>query len=320
MEPEQKDVLENPVAEPPGEEEDGRRQREPTAPAGAPETAFTQAAGCDCLKEPGDRAEEARGDPAGPAFVYALGRIEARFPSLAVEKEYAQVVAGAESVDLTDDEALHRVLSDPQNRYLARQMCYVLTVQGLDAYLLRPVDPVDFSLLVEAVRPVSSPLDIDVVIGRRGPLAPPELCNGLTVPVVAFDQIYSFAGADLVKAVERPEKIPAKGFETAAGKLLERLMQVGDNAGTEDEHRAINYLAVRNEDVYRNTVSAYAEGSTLSAVEVLPSRLSGTRKVLDVVFSYTGRKTDVTEKSFVRVDVTEEFPFMVTHWSPYYDR
>ena len=30
--------------------------------------------------------------------------------------------------------------------------------------------------------------------------------------------------------------------------------------------------------------------------------------------------TDVIEKFFVRVDVTEEFPFLVTKMSPYYDR
>jgi hypothetical protein len=58
----------------------------------------------------------------------------------------------------------------------------------------------------------------------------------------------------------------------------------------------------------------------LSAVEVRPSPLSGTRNIVDVIFSYTNRNTDVTEKFFVRVDVTEEFPFLVTKMSPYYDR
>jgi hypothetical protein len=48
--------------------------------------------------------------------------------------------------------------------------------------------------------------------------------------------------------------------------------------------------------------------------------LSGTRKIVDVIFSYTNRTTDVVEKFFVRVDVTEEFPFLVTKLSPYYDR
>jgi len=32
------------------------------------------------------------------------------------------------------------------------------------------------------------------------------------------------------------------------------------------------------------------------------------------------RQTDVTEKYFVRVDVSERFPFLVTRLSPYYDR
>ena len=48
-----------------------------------------------------------------------------------------------------------------------------------------------------------------------------------------------------------------------------------------------------------------------------PSPLSGTRKVVDVVFSWTNRNTDFTEKYFVRCDMTEEFPFLVTKLSPY---
>jgi len=40
----------------------------------------------------------------------------------------------------------------------------------------------------------------------------------------------------------------------------------------------------------------------------------------DVVCTYTNRQTDVVEKYFCRVDVTEEFPFLDTKTSPYYDR
>lgn len=50
-----------------------------------------------------------------------------------------------------------------------------------------------------------------------------------------------------------------------------------------------------------------------------PSPLSGTRNVVEVIFDYTNRNTDYTEKYFVRVDMTEEFPFLVTKLSPYYD-
>ena len=67
-------------------------------------------------------------------------------------------------------------------------------------------------------------------------------------------------------------------------------------------------------------VEAYGQSCSLAAVEVRPSRLSSTRKIVDVIFAFTNRSTDVTEKYFVRVDVTEEFPFLVTKLSPYFDR
>ncbi|MDI9416209.1 MAG: hypothetical protein WBI09_11175, partial [Methanothrix sp.] len=57
-----------------------------------------------------------------------------------------------------------------------------------------------------------------------------------------------------------------------------------------------------------------------TGVEARPSRLSGARKIVSVIFSYTNRETDVTEKFFVRVDVSEKFPFLVTKMAPYYDR
>ena len=60
--------------------------------------------------------------------------------------------------------------------------------------------------------------------------------------------------------------------------------------------------------------------ASLTSVDVLPSPLSGTRKIVDVVFSFTDRATDVVSKFFTRVDVTECFPFLVTKMSPYYDR
>jgi hypothetical protein len=42
--------------------------------------------------------------------------------------------------------------------------------------------------------------------------------------------------------------------------------------------------------------------------------------MLDVIFSYTNRNTDVVDKCFLRVDVTDEFLFLVTKLSPYNDR
>jgi hypothetical protein len=237
-----------------------------------------------------------------------------------VEKEFAQVTGRAETKGKTDREAMQAVLSARENRYLARQLCWVLTLQGLETYLLTPRDSADFDLLVEAVRPTPRPTDLDVVIGSRGPLAPPEICNGLMVPIVVFDQIYSFDRETLIKSIPRPEKVAAKEFHPAAEELFDRIMQMTDNAGATDENRALNYLAVRYPAIYVKVAEQFAANASLSAVEVRPSALSAVRKIVDVIFAFTNRTTDVTEKFFVRADVTEEFPFMVTKMSPYYDR
>jgi hypothetical protein len=254
------------------------------------------------------------------SFVYALGRIEARCPNLACEKEFAQATGRADAAGLTDREALHKVLSQRQNRYLVRQLCWVFTIEGLETYILVPRDPVDYDMLVEAVRPAPRPTDVDVVIGVRGPIAPPEMCNGLMVPIVVFDQIYSFDIDSLIKSIPRPKEIPAKEFAATAEELFMRIMQMADNAGATDEHRAPNYCAVRYPALYAKAAEEFALNSSLAGVGVLLSPLSVARRIVEVIFSYTNRNTDVTEKFFVRVDVTEEFPFLVTKLSPYYDR
>jgi hypothetical protein len=257
--------------------------------------------------------------PAAPGFVYVMGTVEPRFPSLGVEKEFAQATGRAATAGLTDRAALKAVLSERQNRYLVRELCWVLTVEGLETYLLRPRDPADFDLLLETLRATPRTTDLDVVIGTRGPLAPPEACNGLLVPMLAFKQIYSFDVDSFSKAIPRPDAVPEEEFAPVAEEVLGRIMQMADNGGATDQHRALNYLATRYPAIYATTAEAHRRGSALSAIEARPSRLNGIRRILDVVFTFTHRQTDVTDRYFTRVDVTEEFPFLMSKMAPYYD-
>src|SRR5205814_8917068 len=107
------------------------------------------------------------GTAASPSYVYAIGRIEARFPRPSVEKEFAQATGRAETAGLTDRQAIQSVLSQRANRYLARQLCWVLEIEGLGTYILVPRDPAGVDLLVEALRPTASPRNIDVVVSVR---------------------------------------------------------------------------------------------------------------------------------------------------------
>lgn len=282
--------------------------------AHSPHVSPATCANCGSVAEPNGNAVTP------PSYVFAIGRVEMRFPTLALEKEFAQATARTDTKGLTDRKAIHAVLSERTNRYILRQVCWIFTIEGLETYILVPRDPADYDQLLEAVRPQPSPFDIDVVVGVRGPIAPAEMCNGLMVPIVAFDQIYSFDRDALVKALPAPKRGKGKEFETAAGELFDRFMLLADNAGSTDDHRALNYLAVRYPAVYNTVADAFDRDLSLTAVDVQSSPLSATRKIVDVIFSFTNRKTDVIEKFFTRVDVTEEFPFLVTKMSPYFDR
>ena len=114
-------------------------------------------------------------------YIYALGQIETRFPRPSVEKEMAQATGRAATAGHTDHRAFYEVLSKRENRYLARQMCWVLSIQGLETYILQPRDPADLDLLINATQPQPTPW-ISTVIGIRGPVAPPSFATASWYP------------------------------------------------------------------------------------------------------------------------------------------
>jgi hypothetical protein len=122
-----------------------------------------------------------------PSYIYAIGKVVHRFPNRSLELELAQATGRRreeETRGRTHEEVIHTALTDPANRYIARQICYVLTIEGLETYILIPTHPLDIDRLAEALRPAPGVGDINVIIGRRGSIAPPEMCNGLMVPII----------------------------------------------------------------------------------------------------------------------------------------
>ena len=255
-------------------------------------------------------------------FVYAIGRVSHRFPNKSLEMELAQVIGQkpeGETKNLTLPEVVHKALKDQNNRYIARQICYVLNIEGLETYILVPRDPLDIDMLIQAIRPAPAPGDIDVIIGRRGSIAPPQMCNGLIVPIITVDQIYSFDRDALIKSIPKRRGASEEQFKKTASAVFDRIIQLADNTGATDEHRAVNYLLVRYDEIYHRTQALQEDNYSFIGIEVLPSHLSGARKVVDVIFSYENRTNRSPQKWFVRVDVTGEFPFLVSPMQEYFE-
>ncbi|MFI1659370.1 hypothetical protein ACH4ZU_31340 [Streptomyces sp. NPDC020472] len=279
-------------------------------------TVVQSSCGCTAAPSPAGGGEADDG-----GYVYVLGRVRAVFPNVSIQHEFFQVAGADGHTDSTEADAMYRVLSAPENRYLARQMCFVLSVQGVDTYILEATDPTGLDELVEALRPVNDARDLAVVVGSLGPVAPPSACQGLSVPVVSVVKTWGFDRRELLRAIDRPEGTPRKEFEKVVGALLDRLLQLSDNAGTDPVGRVLNYLTVRCQEMYRKTYEKRAEGCVLSSVEAGPSRLSTrSQAVITVVFSYTSLQTNVVEKYFVRVGLAGFFPFPVTPFQEYFVR
>jgi hypothetical protein len=271
---------------------------------------------CGCKNNPSPKNPSI----AEPSYVYALGRIEPRFPSIGIEREYRDAARRVETKDLTDRQVFAAVLSKRENKYLIRQMCWVFLVESVETYVIYPRDPSESSDLVEALQGNPIGEDIDLLIGFRNGFSSPALCGGLTVPVVHFEQLYTFTRPDLTH--EMLGKDSALSSEQQAAILIEvlqRVLQLADNAGNSDSHRALNFMAARYQPLYKKVAEMYGRNFSFDSIEVRESRLSGSRKVVEVVILFRNRNSDVPEKFLVRVDVTELFPFTTTPLSPFVD-
>jgi hypothetical protein len=305
----------------------GNGQPAPTQAAGLiakpPQTVAP--AGCVC-GAPGGVCTCHEGYAGLSGFVYAIGTIEADYPNTAIEREM-QILAQHLGVDITPDRDLttrptedrrwqHAVLSkDPKlTRYIARQLRWRLTIEDLPVFVLNPSDPSYFDDLIDALKrpkyanperragkrtakeavPIEAPAgrveDLDVVVGVTGPQTPEGIA-------VVMDQIFQ---------VDRNQLAPSG---------LAYLPQFADNHGLADEERACNFLAARY-----TPPRPQVDGYELSGMRVIPSRLgSGIGRILRAIYTFSNA-AGATKEHFVRVDVTHEFPMIVSPMQPYLER
>jgi hypothetical protein len=307
--------------------------------------------GCACGGASNGACTCSNAAAARSGLVYVLGTVDCKFPDQCVSNEF-QWVAETMGIEQGNDEPLrtwiYRVLTaepaeanpvelEPKKRgakkpeprkpepkksrprYIARQLCWELTVEGQLAYHLALDDWQDLDDLIECLR--ESP-HVDLVqIAGSSSMIPVEACQGEVAPVLQVAQITAYEPNDFVewvaKALQTPEGAPSNASELVLS-LLDRLVQAADNFGDEDQWRALNFLAVRYGPLYE----LYAEkvgrdDYLLDSIRVVPSRMSRQRplerQIVDVIFSFVNTKgACAVERYFTRVDITCMFPFIIT--------
>jgi PatG C-terminal len=190
-------------------------QPEVTAPQaraaqpGPAHMAIRPASGCACGGSDGDCTCD---DSGSLGYVYAIGTVTARFPSLNIEKEFMQAWGKQPTQVLTINDAnKFAVLSQGQNFYLAREMCWIFQSGDIDVFILQPRSYIELTDLVTCLAPTGSLVAYSMIIGELGPIAPPSLCNGAQLPVVTCNQVFSFTQQaflnSIVQAVQNDQTL-----------------------------------------------------------------------------------------------------------------
>ncbi|MBV6342097.1 hypothetical protein [Candidatus Magnetobacterium casense] len=251
--------------------------------------------------------------------IYAIGSIDMRFPNPGIEREFDYLATRIDTGILTREDIRYHVLR--QHPHLSGEVCWVMQIEGVDTYILIPSDVSVLDDLIECISPqISKGKNCNVIIGSKGPIAPAQACNALTVPVVAVDCMYYFDLPSFIKGIPpRKEAANQEDFDRLATDMISnKIMQMTDNIGEMDEHRALNYLAVRYDGIYRLLYDRSQE-SILEEISVLPSRLSPVREQLNVIFTFTHKRDGYKEKYYVRVDVSDKYPFLANKVTQYYE-
>jgi hypothetical protein len=275
--------------------------------------------------------------PAAPSrsrSIYAVGRLSPQFPSIGVEKEFIQLAGATEHRGPVERELLPRVLGEPDNRYLGRHLCWVFTAQHVDAFVVTPREGSDVGRLVDMVSSGSDDV-LHVVIGSALPVGTDSPCSGLGIPLVVAEQFFAFTLEEFIEALFREQAPGQEPLASTASQTADRahhddhsravvrdvflrLTRRADNLGIADEHRALNYLALRYPALYHMALQAFLDGKTLVGVDVRHN-YSLSRVVVSVRLTFRHRRDELVERYHCLVDVTEVFPFLASPLTLVYD-
>jgi|HubBroStandDraft_4_1064222.scaffolds.fasta_scaffold06610_3 hypothetical protein len=281
--------------------------------------------GCSC-GAPGGACTCAGNQAANSGFVYAIGTVEAEYPNVGIEREMQMMashlkveeVEPEKNVKLTEDRHWqHAVLSADRKstRYLARQLSWRLTIEDLPAFVLKPRDCCDIDDLIDCL--------------KRPKYSKPSGGKGKKEKKTGFDTVAPGLSEDLDVIVGVRGGNTSGGIEVYVDQIFQRDMlfphkhvyfsQIADNYGLTDQDRAYNFLTARY-DITPKIVDMQKEFG-LEGVPTIYSRLSGdTNRIVRVIFTFKSHNGLLEKKYFVRVDVTNEFPVIITPWHPYLDR
>ncbi|MBF0276001.1 MAG: hypothetical protein HQK84_12295 [Nitrospinae bacterium] len=257
-------------------------------------------------------------------YVFAAGKLTPEFPSENIKREFNRVIGLPQNTQPSDAQ-FYDALKDNKNFYLTKSLCWIFEIGGIESYVVVPKNSGQLTTFINILNKQvgteittsnsnddSGSMYFDTIVGKLGPMAPPEMCNGRTLPLLKAYRLENETVTDFVSFMNAETKLDTALLTN----LFLNLITLIDNDGSSDEHRAVNSLVFNSVDLYRllgdtlpnsssNTQIFPFKGVTAKSVDG-----SDGRKKVEVVFQYENPVTSAQEYLNGQVDVTDMFPFV----------
>jgi hypothetical protein len=288
----------------------GDEQIEQAAPAPASTPISAAPLGCvECVSP--------RVTPGGVSVqpVYAIGNLEARFPSLGVEREFAQAAGQSSFLAAPEVRLLVELLRRPENAYLGRQICWTLVAQGIDVMSLASESAVND--LLDAVDDITGQVVTVIGEGHSGGCLGIDSLTVTPAQLLWFklEELADHIGQSVTAANDEQSRRPTTETVTY---LARRIIGREGNLGLTPESRALNYLLLRYSGFHGVVADLSTEGLLLQGIEAQHSHRNS-RVVVEVRLVFREPRSDVHTYQRCQVDVTDIFPFLMTQLEETFD-
>jgi hypothetical protein len=252
--------------------------------------------------------------PSVEQYVYAIGRLDVRFPSLGIEREYQQRERALQDLPQQRHARIVSVLE--KNPHLATRVNWVFVVGGTPVFALTPASGSLKAAFFKALSRSQEPDFSCVAIGRVHSFANPATYGGLLLSQVSVDQLYAFSASEWAEGLSKAahpalesRKVEAGHFQSVSQAVFREVTTMPENMGLSDGHRALNYLLVQHPGMF--LAAAERPKHVLDRVETRVLQSVAGRRHVAVILKFLDRGTGVPERVYATVDVTEEWPFVV---------
>src|SRR5262249_15346251 len=147
---------------------------------------------------------------------------------------------------------------------------WVFVNEAQDCFVIVPRDHHELLVLIEGF--VSSKDNsVIVVVGRStlGTQWAPDTGEP-ALPRFGADQFISFEMDGFVGRVPRPADLPEEEFKNSVRTIFSRILRRSNNTGISDDHRALNYIALRYPAIFEVATRAAAKSLVLASIDARP--------------------------------------------------